>query len=201
MENTETNGTGQDAQKTRNLIEGMLRSVNRPGMDKVIKYLADSDFYTAPASAVFQFHNCCDGGLADHSWKVYQMMCELNSYIPPEKQFHPESLVIVGLLHDVCKIGIYKPNILATKKRSDEKPWKFEDPFSLGHGEKSLAILLGLGLEMSPQEQNGCRWHMCPFDNVPYSKSSSSWGNLAVLCFLADYFSSKFLEFIQEAQK
>lgn len=183
-------------------IELILRTSTRPGMDKVIDYLASTDFYTAPASAVMKYHNCFEGGLADHSLKVYNTMMAMNRGIPEEKRFHQQSIAVVGTLHDVCKIGVYQPNILKTTMRlSEEKPYKFDDKFQLGHGEKSLAVLLCLGLELSEEEQLAIRWHMNAFDAVPHSRCGESWNNLSILCFLADYFSTKFLEKAVEAPK
>ena len=48
----------------------ILRSVNRPGMDKLIEWLEDSTFFVDPASA--RFHGNYEGGLCDHSLAVYE---------------------------------------------------------------------------------------------------------------------------------
>ena len=50
-------------------ILGLLRTVKRDGIENIIKYLENSDFFTAPAST--RFHNSCEGGLAAHSLNVY----------------------------------------------------------------------------------------------------------------------------------
>ena len=49
----------------------LLRETNRNGMDKVIEFLEKSDFFTAPAST--RFHGAYEGGLAEHSFKVYEI--------------------------------------------------------------------------------------------------------------------------------
>nr|WP_279280001.1 HD domain-containing protein [Pseudoflavonifractor sp. 524-17] len=54
-----------------------------------------------------------------------------------------ETVAVLGLLHDVCKVGVYHQE---TKRRRnpETKQWEdclgytFRDPFPLGHGEKSL---------------------------------------------------------------
>ena len=53
-------------------IINLLKSTNREGMDKVIEFMEKSDFFTAPAST--KFHGAYEGGLAEHSFKVYEIL-------------------------------------------------------------------------------------------------------------------------------
>jgi len=53
--------------------EHLLGSVQRDGMDKLIRYIQKStDFYKAPAST--RFHLSCEGGLLQHSLNVYDCL-------------------------------------------------------------------------------------------------------------------------------
>ena len=79
-----------------------------------------------------------------------------------------ESVVIVTLLHDVCKTDIYKRTI---KKRKN-KLGQWEDAegynvsykdFPMGHGEKSVIMLLLSGLDLHDDEMLAIRWHMGAF--------------------------------------
>lgn len=52
----------------------LLRTIKREGIEELIKYLESSDFFTAPAST--KFHGDYEGGLLEHSLKVYDILCE-----------------------------------------------------------------------------------------------------------------------------
>lgn len=65
-----------------------------------------------------------------------------------------ESIIIASLLHDACKADIYKPVIKRQKNASgiwEDKPEYDVDytNFPLGHGEKSVNLLLKHGLKMT----------------------------------------------------
>ena len=50
----------------------LLRSTNREGIEEVINFLEKSDFFKAPAST--RFHGDHEGGLMEHSMKVYEIL-------------------------------------------------------------------------------------------------------------------------------
>ena len=54
----------------------LLKTTNRAGVDKIIKYLETTDFFEAPAST--QYHENYTGGLCEHSLKVYDTLERLN---------------------------------------------------------------------------------------------------------------------------
>jgi len=80
-----------------------LVSTKRDGMVDLLAYLVETDFFIAPAST--KFHGSEPGGLLYHSWHVYQLLKAKNDLF--KTNIPVESLVIAGLLHDVCKIGCY----------------------------------------------------------------------------------------------
>ena len=47
---------------------GLLKSVDREGMDKLIEFIEKTDFFKAPAST--RYHGAYEGGLLEHSMKV-----------------------------------------------------------------------------------------------------------------------------------
>ena len=51
--------------KMKKRIEDLLSSTQRKGMENVLKFLDEGDFYTAPASS--KFHGSSKGGLATHA--------------------------------------------------------------------------------------------------------------------------------------
>ena len=146
----------------------LLQSTQRPGMDKVINYLEKYGFFTAPASISHHLNN--EGGLLQHSMTVYETALALRKTfveLKPEleKELPDDSLIIAALLHDICKADVYKK---AQKWRKDKDGrWEtydsYETDYSLlpvGHGEKSVLILLSLGLKMNKREIAAIRWHM-----------------------------------------
>jgi len=174
-------------------IKERLKMIKRPGMDAVLKFLDESDYFTSPASSKPGFHNCHEGGLAKHSLDVYECMQKMNALYHLE--IEDDSMAIVGLLHDFCKIGHYEENILkTTKKRSDKVPYKTVDTLAVGHGEKSVIMLLRLGMELTDEEILGIRWHMNAFDDVGVYKSQHKWNDMSILCFISDYFTSRFVK-------
>ena len=186
-----------------------LLSTNRDGMENVIKHLERLGFFTAPAST--KFHLNVKGGLMQHSWNVCNtalMLREQMIQMKPElaEKLPVESVIIASLLHDVCKSNIYKDAIL--NRKNDQGYWEkvpgFEVDYSslpLGHGEKSVIMLLTLGLKMTRDEMLAIRWHMTAWELA--FQSPEQKGNLqkareiAPLCVIiqaADGLSSALLE-------
>ena len=150
-----------------------LSETNRKGIDKVISKLEELGFFEAPASS--RFHLACKGGLAEHSMNVYEAAAMLREQIirmkpELEVQLSLESVAICALLHDVCKIDIYKEGILSRKNEDGfwEKYVGYSVDYNmgipLGHGEKSVILLLSWGLELTPEEMLAIRWHMTAWD-------------------------------------
>ena len=84
----------------------LLRSVKREGIDDLIRFIESTDFFTAPAST--RFHGDHAGGLVEHSMKVYEILQEKVKTAPIALNTPPETLIIVPLLHDLCKANFYK---------------------------------------------------------------------------------------------
>ena len=146
-------------------IEIYNKYIKREGADKLLEYLISSDFFLAPASA--KFHSSYEGGLCDHSLNVYDC---LKSYLEAprtkeiiETEYSDESIAIVSLLHDLCKIGIYKKGFRNVK---DEKgswqrvdTFEYDDQLPYGHGEKSVYIISGF-MRLTREEAFAIRYHM-----------------------------------------
>ena len=61
----------------RNLFLAILETkVKRDGVEDLIAYLEDSDFFTAPSST--RFHGNYEGGLCEHSLNVYNCLMDLH---------------------------------------------------------------------------------------------------------------------------
>ena len=141
--------------------------IHREGSAELLEYLESraSDFFTAPAST--RFHGSYEGGLVEHSINVYHC---LQQYLSRERvkevyglDYSEESIAIVSLLHDVCKINCYKPG---TRNVKDEHgvwhsvpTYEFDDKLPYGHGEKSVYILSGY-MRLTREEAFAIRYHM-----------------------------------------
>ena len=157
--------------KKERFIE-LLRSTGRQGIENVINYLGESEFFTAPAST--SHHLSYEGGLMEHSLNVYDMAMAMRGPIMAmkpdmEERLPEQSIIIAALLHDTCKANIYKK----TKKwdfAKDGKPEQKEkyttnySEMPVGHGEKSVIMLLSLGLKLTLDEMVAIRWHMGAWD-------------------------------------
>lgn len=186
-----------------------LRGTQREGIENVIKHLERLGFYTAPAST--KFHLSVQGGLMQHSWNVYNtalMLREQMIQMKPEleEKLPVESIIIASLLHDACKANIYKEALL--NRKNDQGYWEkvpgYEVDYSalpLGHGEKSVIMLLALGLKLTRDEMLAIRWHMTAWElafQSPEQKANLQKAReIAPLCVIiqaADGLSSALLE-------
>ena len=151
----------------------ILSGTYRKGIGQVLAKLDELGFYEAPASS--RFHLCRKGGLLEHSLNVYDVALFLRERVirlrpELEVQLPLDSVAICTLLHDVCKTDIYKEGILSRKK--DDGYWEkyvgyqvdYNMGIPLGHGEKSVILLLSWGLELKPEEMLAIRWHMSAWD-------------------------------------
>lgn len=155
-------------QKNKEEFLSLLNSTERQGMDDVIKDLEELGFFEAPASA--GHHLNVAGGLVEHSLNtckaalaVYEGMQKIEPYL--EREIKRESIIIASLLHDVCKSDIYKRSVKRRKTNlgtwEDSEGYKLTyKNFPMGHGEKSLVMLLCSGLELYDDEMLAIRWHM-----------------------------------------
>lgn len=155
-------------QKNKEEFVSLLNSTERPGIDDVIKDLEELGFFEAPASA--GHHLNVAGGLVEHSLNtckaalaVYEGMQKIEPYL--EREVKRESIIIASLLHDVCKSDIYKRSVKRRKTNlgtwEDSEGYKLTyKNFPMGHGEKSLVMLLCSGLELYDDEMLAIRWHM-----------------------------------------
>ena len=142
-------------------------NIKREGADKLLEYLTgpQSDFFDAPASA--RYHGNYAGGLCDHSLNVYDC---LRDYLDRERardlygmEYTPETVAVVALLHDVCKINCYRTSFRNVK--NDRGVWEsvpffeFDDRLPYGHGEKSVYIISGY-MKLTREEAFAIRYHM-----------------------------------------
>lgn len=171
-----------DIQKNKKEIINLLSSTDREGIDDLLKWLENSDFFTAPASTKYHLHT--EGGLAQHSLNVYKIF---KKFIENFNLDIPEhSIIICGLLHDTHKIGIYG--------RID---FGHHSDLPLGDGEKSVIVLQKFIL-LTDDELLAIRWHNGMYD-VGYSsrrhyETAIKSYPLTLLLHFADMYASRIIE-------
>ena len=140
--------------------------IHREGSEKLLDYLLSeySDFFRAPAST--RFHGAHAQGLLEHSLNVYDCLKDYLSRPRVKECYHmdynEETIAIVALLHDICKINCYKES---TRNQKVNGQWvqvpfyEYEDRLPYGHGEKSVYIITGF-MRLSREEAFAIRYHM-----------------------------------------
>lgn len=165
--------------------------IKRDGINELLEYVENSDFFTAPASS--RFHSHYEGGLADHTLKVYRRLTRLMEAEYGPGNFNEESVAVAALFHDVCKIDYYKTDFRNTKENGEWIKVPFytvDEKLPYGHGEKSVYIINGY-MRLSREEALAINWHMGGFDfrvkagSYAYSQAYYKYP-LAVMLHLAD---------------
>lgn len=150
-----------------------------------VDWLISTGFFTAPAST--KYHGAYEGGLFDHSKAVAESLMKLTDGLKLEWK-RPESPLIVGMFHDLCKIDIYKEVvdnegiIMFGMDEPKERQVHYEhvEPLLKGHGEKSV-MLLSQFMTLTPEELFCIRYHMgvyVPGDIDAFGKAVEQFPNV-----------------------
>lgn len=151
----------EEIQKNKeHFIEICQSTIKREGIDRLLTWLQNTDFFSAPAST--KYHDSVEGGLCYHSLKVYNFLKRMGL-----TNYSDESVAIVALFHDLCKVNFYKTDY---KNQKDENGvWQkvpyytVDDKLAMGHGEASVFILQTF-IKLTKDESLAIRWHMGGFD-------------------------------------
>lgn len=130
--------------------------------EELMEYINESDFATSPASSRDDFHGAYEGGLVEHSLGVLRYLKMLNGIV--RNMYTDEQIIRTALLHDLCKAGCYH-QAPAWRKDSRGKwekytKWVFKDPYPIGHGSKSVTLILSHGTQLTPEETMAIMHHM-----------------------------------------
>lgn len=182
------------------VFENHLLKVQREGMDRLLDFIRKSDFYTAPAST--KYHSAFEGGLLYHSLQVFECLEKKTSgseYNVWREQLDSdkvttENVIIVGLLHDICKTYFYGMELKNQKTYDLDKvlaadKWQVkhdnngdfiwetvpfyvvDDKVPYGHGEKSV-MMIEEYIKLKPVERYAIRWHM------GFTEPRENWNSL-----------------------
>lgn len=159
---------------------------NRPGANDFLEWLEFcTDYFTAPASR--KYHGAHPGGLLVHSINVCEEMLVLLDTHAAQKHLR-QSAILVSLLHDVCKCNFYKPT---------GDGYTIHDDIPLGHGEKSLYLIMENGLLLNREEAAAIRWHMGAYgdpDKLQNLGQAFERWPLALFLHLADMIAAHYIE-------
>lgn len=157
----------------------LLLKTEREGVKELLAWLGTTDFFTAPAST--KYHDSEMYGLLNHSIAVYEALNELNTRLP-WLQLPQSSVIIVSLLHDICKADCYKTEKRWTKNNGQWEQYDtytFDEQFKFGgHGSKSV-YLAQKYIKLTDDEAVAINNHMGFADNQyvsqVYENSALAW--------------------------
>lgn len=178
-------------------FDELLISTKREGIEDLIKWLHETDFYHAPAST--KFHGSCERGLIIHSLSVLDCAIALNKALG--LGVNHDSVIICALLHDICKADCYEVST-RNKKITDPETGAYEwvqEPFYIfheqfpfgGHGSKSV-YLAQRYIKLTHEEAVAINCHMGltdPTNNRAISEAYKQY-SLAWLIHAADELST-----------
>lgn len=191
----------------KELIENLLRDTKRDGVENLISWMNENGFFTAPCST--QHHLCKEGGLAEHSYNVFEIMHSLAKTLCGEKKKNEikDSIIICTLLHDIGKCGqfgkpYYVENYLSkTDKegnpvRSAAKPYIANaELLNVPHEIRSLSIIDRF-IDLTEEEQFAILYHNGLYGDLKYQISGKETPMYLLLHF-ADMWASR----VEEVEK
>lgn len=158
-----------NVKENKKKFKEMAAEINRPGMDKLMTWLEQTDFFDAPAST--KYHGSEAGGLCQHSLNVATRIVQLHDLLCPG--MYPKSvLYLVSLFHDICKCNCYTPDSRNVKDPTTGKwrsipcySWNEQDLYG-GHGSKSVYFIQDC-IHLDLCEAAAIKCHMGFADTTP----------------------------------
>lgn len=204
-------------QANKEEFEALARKyIKRDGLEKLLNWLEQTDFYSAPAST--KFHLSVEGGLCQHSLNVFHSMVELcnkhwekegkeddiynGESLDADGAFNMENIAIVSLFHDICKANCYVrdwKNVKVNGKWEQQEYWKWEEQFIYGHGSKSVYIIQQY-MRLYIDEAQAIRFHMGGREDPLSQQFERQYAEVyekskfAVMLYLADNYASFLIE-------
>lgn len=161
-------------QERQERIIELLKETKRKGIKGLIEYMVREGYFEGPAST--KFHGAEPGGLAKHSWNVYNLLLDIHltkpcldvSIAPGQKPLpiKTENIVIAALLHDLCKVGAYLPNY------QRKTPYKWNKAQPKGHATLSIKRIEQF-IKLEPLEKMMIRFHMNIYGLEEFYKKDS----------------------------
>jgi hypothetical protein len=176
----------EQALKNAEMVQKFAAKI--PDLNTILKKVGD-EFFLAPASSKEEYHGCYPGGLCDHSLRVAKNLVSLADTLAPGK-YKPDHLVLLGLIHDLGKVGdvgipFYIPEKESWKR---QRGWLYDLNKELPYMptcDRTMYLLNKLGICLDAEEYIAIR-----ISDGPYEKSNEKYNmkepDLAVLLHFAD---------------
>lgn len=194
----------EELKKVKARILELLKSTGIEDMDYFLDELEKSGYFTAPAS--MKNHLCFEGGLMCHSLNVCEQALNLKKMLMADRpdifeSISDASIIVASLLHDMCKSDLYFKKRNAQVEFGQAEYGTDPGLLPIGHGEKSVVMLLQMGLGLTDAEICAIRWHMGAWavnqadsEEKGAIKAAEKQYPLVTLIHLADSIASKFIE-------
>lgn len=162
---------------------------------EMFDYIENRGFTELPAS--LNYHLKEQGGLLAHSVHVATELEHLTKQLGLTWE-RPESPIIVGLFHDLCKLEFYKSEVSYDPRGGDKLTFVHNDTpeFNLGgHGMLSV-VLAQRFIKLTDEEIHCIRFHMGAYETKDWSMYDAAIRKYPNVLYThtADMIASKILE-------
>lgn len=147
----------------------LANGIERPGMDRLLKWLDESGFYKAPASS--RYHLAEEGGLVEHSLNVCNRALQVNESLG--RPVDEESLTLAALFHDLGKHQYFgkdfysKKPLLKSGKEPAQPYERNKELISVPH-EISSVHILSQYIELTEDETWAILQHNGMYSDLKY---------------------------------
>lgn len=174
----------------KQMIINDIESERKDSFIKLIDYLEnDTEWLTSPAST--KYHCSYESGLIEHSVNTAETILRLKKILAQE--ISNSSVLLVGLLHDVGKVGQYITKPPTVKQQQYGYPGSIvynDDIVWMEHASRSLHIISKF-MTLTDEEWSAIEYHDQPY----YGQSCAFRKNkLMTLLQNSDYYSCVYLE-------
>ena len=184
-----------EADRKRDLL--VLLELNRVSLELFpYEWLCTTDFFRAPASS--RFHAAYPGGLYDHCTNVTSQLLDMRNKGVTKPWSRAESPIIVGMLHDVTKIGLYEATQDMNPIKHEIETLYIKNPQFVtfgGHGYDSVCKI-EQHIELTEEERLCIRYHMGAYETDDwdgYDNAIRQYPNV-LWTHTADMLASKLME-------
>lgn len=179
-------------EKVFKVVETIKNENKKNGLKKLFEN--NENFFISPASIYEDRHSCYPGGLCAHSMNVVNNLCRLNNTM--KMDFHMDTLVFLGLVHDFGKCGIdgverYVPNNNEFQKNNG-KLYKYnEECAHISITDSTLYTLQKYNIVLEKDEYLAIRLAENKFTNKQEDFYTFKEPDLAFLLLVADSLSMR----------
>lgn len=187
----ETDDVEEISTKERFITE--VKKIKRDGINELLEWLEESEFYKAPAST--RYHLAYEGGLVEHSLNVLVTARKFNQAL--NNPVEDESLTLVSLFHDLGKHNyfgkdFYTPKYLKSGELAKTPYERNKDLISVPHEISSVHILSQF-VDLNEDEVWAIMQHNGMYSDLKYQLQGKET-QLQSIVHWADMWASRFIE-------